>query len=273
MLNDPRQVHKHTIVSELLDIDILNSIFTMMRPQSELTTKSIACIQALIQCSLTYGNFLGSSWVEILSIISQLDSLSIIASGAKDDSSFFPSEKTNTDGKKKTLLSYFDDIRENDDAVAEAQRLRMRAARVMSEIDMVFVERIFINSSRFTRNGIVSFINALATVSRTELAPPETFLNKTNNSQPRIFCLQKMVEVADHNMTFRSRLEWSNMWSIIGNLFTDASCHANHSVAMYAIDSLKQLSLKFLDKDERASFQFQRMFLKPFEKVMAFSNR
>ena len=37
---------------------------------------------------------------------------------------------------------------------------------------------------------------------------------------------------------------------------------------MYAIDSLRQLSLKFLSKDEMAGFNFQRMFLKPFEVIM-----
>jgi brefeldin A-inhibited guanine nucleotide-exchange protein len=250
-------------------------IFSFFPPllQSELSPKSIACIQALIQCSLAFGNYLGTAWVEILTVVSQLDNLSIIASGAKGDSSFFPSERPTADKKRKTLLSYFDDMREIDAAASENQRLRMRAVRVISEIDMVLIERIFINSNRFTKSGIVSFVNALANVSRTELAPPENFINKSTSTQPRIFCLQKMVEVADHNMKSRSRIEWTNMWSIIGSLFTDASCHANPAVAMYAIDSLKQLSMKFLDKDERANFQFQRMFLKPFEKVMAFSNR
>jgi|MDSY01.2.fsa_nt_gb hypothetical protein len=37
---------------------------------------------------------------------------------------------------------------------------------------------------------------------------------------------------------------------------------------MYAVDSLRQLSLKFLSKDEMAGFNFQRMFLKPFEIIM-----
>jgi len=37
---------------------------------------------------------------------------------------------------------------------------------------------------------------------------------------------------------------------------------------MYAIDSLRQLSMKFLEKDELASFQFQKHFFRPFELIM-----
>jgi hypothetical protein len=44
---------------------------------------------------------------------------------------------------------------------------------------------------------------------------------------------------------------------------------SNPAVAMFAVDSLRQLSLKFLAKDEMAGFNFQRMFLEPFQHIMA----
>lgn len=34
-------------------------------------------------------------------------------------------------------------------------------------------------------------------------------------------------------------------------------CHPNLSVAMYAVDSLRQLAMKFLERDELANFSFQ----------------
>lgn len=37
---------------------------------------------------------------------------------------------------------------------------------------------------------------------------------------------------------------------------------------MYAIDSLKQLALKFLAKDELAHFTYQKEFLRPFELII-----
>ena len=40
-------------------------------------------------------------------------------------------------------------------------------------------------------------------------------------------------------------------------------------VAMYAIDAMRQLAFKFLEKDELTSFHFQRDFLKPFDHIIA----
>lgn len=37
---------------------------------------------------------------------------------------------------------------------------------------------------------------------------------------------------------------------------------------MYAVDSLRQLSMKFLERDELANYTFQNDFLKPFVIVM-----
>jgi Domain of unknown function (DUF1981) len=44
-------------------------------------------------------------------------------------------------------------------------------------------------------------------------------------------------------------------------------------VAMYAIDSLRQLAHKFMAKEELRDFNFQRLFMKPFETVAAQSRR
>jgi Sec7-like guanine-nucleotide exchange factor len=44
--------------------------------------------------------------------------------------------------------------------------------------------------------------------------------------------------------------------------FTTVGVHENIALAMYAIDSLRQLSIKFLHKDELRDFNFQRLFLK-----------
>ena len=38
---------------------------------------------------------------------------------------------------------------------------------------------------------------------------------------------------------------------------------------MYAVDSLRQLAMKFLEKSELANYHFQKDFLKPFEYVIA----
>ena len=40
---------------------------------------------------------------------------------------------------------------------------------------------------------------------------------------------------------------------------------------MYAVDSLRQLAMKFLERDELANYSFQNDFLKPFVVVMRLS--
>jgi len=71
----------------------------------------------------------------------------------------------------------------------------------------------------------------------------EQELEKEDNY--RIFSLQKLVEVNDLNM-FRIKFCWDRIWKIMKGYFSKVGCHPNHTVAMYALDSLKQLGVKFL---------------------------
>lgn len=57
-------------------------------------------------------------------------------------------------------------------------------------------------------------------------------------------------QVADFNMTSRSRLVWANVWEVLSRHFAAVGLHENVSVAMFSIDSLRQLSIKFLYKEE-----------------------
>lgn len=45
-------------------------------------------------------------------------------------------------------------------------------------------------------------------------------------------------------------------------------CNPNEDVAIFAVDSLRQLSMKFLEKGELANFRFQKDFLRPFEHIV-----
>ena len=104
------------------------------------------------------------------------------------------------------------------------------------------------------------------------------------SQHPRLFSLQKLVDISYYNMT-RIRLEWSNLWDILGEHFNLVSvtgltvtmflshdiqvcCHNNVHVASFALDSLRQLAMRFLEKEELSHFKFQKDFLKPFEYTM-----
>ena len=85
---------------------------------------------------------------------------------------------------------------------------------------------------------------------------------------PRIFSLQRLVEVAGYNMDVRPRISWTQMWELMATHFATIGCHKNAMVSMFAIDALRQLSFKFLAKPELSDFNFQRLFLRPFLLIM-----
>jgi Sec7-like guanine-nucleotide exchange factor len=61
---------------------------------------------------------------------------------------------------------------------------------------------------------------------------------------------------------------WGRIWAVLSDFFVETGCHHNLQVAMFAVDSLRQLAMKFLERDEMANFSFQNDFLKPFVVVM-----
>ena len=64
---------------------------------------------------------------------------------------------------------------------------------------------------------------------------------------------------------------WNRIWAVLSDFFVEVGCHKNLQVAMYSVDSLRQLATKFLERDELANYSFQNDFLKPFVIVMRLS--
>ena len=62
-----------------------------------------------------------------------------------------------------------------------------------------------------------------------------------------MYSLSKIVEIAYYNMQ-RIRLEWSHIWAVMGEHFNKVGCVANNVISISAVDSLRQLSVKFLEK-------------------------
>lgn len=57
---------------------------------------------------------------------------------------------------------------------------------------------------------------------------------------------------------------WANIWAVLSSHFVAAGSHDDEKIAMYAIDSLRQLAHKYLARSELAKFTFQNDILKPF---------
>jgi hypothetical protein len=123
---------------------------------------------------------------------------------------------------------------------------------------VVAADKIFTRSRQLDGAAVVDFVRALCEVSKDELK---------QMNPPRMYSLTKTVEIAYYNME-RVRLEWAHIWSVMGEYFNTVGCMANDDVAFFAVDSLRQLSIKFLEKGELANYSFQKDFLRPFEYIM-----
>jgi brefeldin A-inhibited guanine nucleotide-exchange protein len=66
----------------------------------------------------------------------------------------------------------------------------------------------------------------------------------------------------------RIRLVWSSIWLVLSDFFVTIGCSENLSIAIFAMDSLRQLAMKFLEREELTNYNFQNEFLKPFVVVM-----
>lgn len=67
-------------------------------------------------------------------------------------------------------------------------------------------------SVTYQQTAIVDFVQALCDVSWEEIQ------SSGLSQHPRLFSLQKLVEISYYNMN-RIRLEWSNLWDILGEHF------------------------------------------------------
>lgn len=254
------------------------AVLTKLDHPSEMEPKNAMCVQALTALAVTDGNFIGSSWVRMLRCISQLSRLLLMTSSGEDDSVLEPTvSSTNQVGKKRSQPSPPAD-------------LSLKATLVLKRVmDYTTVDRIFIRSVNLNEEAIVEFVDALTEVSRSELflksssrkfeedGPIKKKSSSSSSSsnqiavsapRPRLFSLQKIVEVADFNIESRPRMTWGKVWHTIGEHFVASGCHSSVQVAMYAVDSLRQLSDKFLNKEEFVGFAFQDRFLRPFEMIV-----
>ncbi|KAM9285417.1 brefeldin A-inhibited guanine nucleotide-exchange protein 2 isoform 2-T3 [Morus bassanus] len=240
------------------------SLLTASSSITEMKQKNIDTIKTLITVAHTDGNYLGNSWHEILKCISQLELAQLIGTGVK--TRYLSGSGREREGSIKGYASggeEFMGLGLGNLVGSGADKRHMAniqesVGETSSQSVVVAVDRIFTGSTRLDGNAIVDFVRWLCAVSMDELASPH---------HPRMFSLQKIVEISYYNMN-RIRLQWSRIWHVIGDHFNKVGCNPNEDVAIFAVDSLRQLSMKFLEKGELANFRFQKDFLRPFEHIM-----
>ncbi|KAH9951731.1 hypothetical protein B0H21DRAFT_684859 [Amylocystis lapponica] len=210
--------------------------FTFLNNLGEMKTKNMEAIKALLDVAVTEGNNLKGSWREVLTCVSQLEHMQLISSGVE-----LPDA-----GRKGRVRK----------PPTEELANESRSTHITVAADMVFSLSHYLSG-----NAIVDFVRALCDVSWEEIQ------SSGLSQHPRLFSLQKLVEISYYNMG-RIRLEWSNMWDILGEHFNQVCCHNNPHVGFFALDALRQLAMRFLEKEELPHFKFQKDFLRPFEFTM-----
>eukprot|EP00117_Sycon_ciliatum_P018371 scpid7307/ scgid0207/ Brefeldin A-inhibited guanine nucleotide-exchange protein 2 len=251
------------------------TLLTSMSGVGEMKPKHIETAKILISVADTEGNYLQGTWADVLNVVSHLElaqavgndrqrlrngSISVATSSSTIVAAAAASANSSSGGgggSGRDSASAQSSLELRDCAAWEKVDSRT-LDEAISQTVVVAIDRIFTNSNLLDGNAILDFVNGLIGASFAELE---------SRPAPRMFSLQKIVEISYYNMG-RIRLEWSRIWAIIGEYFNRVGCHSNEDVAVFAIDSLRQLSMKFLERGELANFRFQKDFLRPFEYIM-----
>ena len=237
--------------------------FTNLSNLSEMMTKNLEALKALLEIAKTESNLLKSSWRDVLMCVSQLDRFQLISGGVDEGSV--------PDVNKARIQRAPSDVPRRPGAPrprrpaahpANSSYQPEIANESRSSEMMKGVDRIFTNSGSLSGDAIIYFVRALSEVSLQEIQ------SSGQSDSPRTHSLQKLIEVSYYNMD-RVRFEWANIWQVLGEHFNEVGCHSNTHVVFFALDSLRQLSMRFLEIEELPGFKFQKDFLKPFEHIMA----
>ncbi|KAI0195518.1 guanine nucleotide exchange factor [Astrocystis sublimbata] len=243
----------------------LKNATNLNNPQ-EILAKNVEALKVILDLGQTEGNSLRESWKDILMCISQLDRLQLISGGVDEGAipdvskaRFVPPERSSTNDSRKSVALARRRNRSNPGSKGFSSiiALESRSDEVIKGID-----RIFSNTANLHGEAIVYFAKALTEVSWDEIKV------SGSNDSPRTYSLQKIVEISYYNMT-RVRFEWTNIWMVLGEHFNRVGCHINTAIVYFALDSLRQLSMRFMELEELPGFKFQKDFLKPFEHIMA----
>ncbi|XP_023635276.1 brefeldin A-inhibited guanine nucleotide-exchange protein 4 isoform X2 [Capsella rubella] len=256
--------------------------FTNLHCAADMKQKNVDAVKAIITIAIEDGNHLHGSWEHILTCLSRIEHLQLLGEVSPSETRYIPPKKAEVDEKKalgfpnlKKRGSFqnpsvmavvrggsYDStsLVKSVPKLVTPEQIKSFIANLnlLDQIGNFELNHVYANSQRLNSEAIVSFVKALCKVSMSELQSP---------TDPRVFSLTKLVETAHYNMN-RIRLVWSRIWNVLSDFFVSVGLSENLSVAIFVMDSLRQLSMKFLEREELANYHFQHEFLRPFAIVM-----
>ena len=229
----------------LLSLTMLRDAFvkclvklTYLLQGKEIKEKHLSCLKTVLTIAQQEIHCFYGSWRVILQCISSVEFYHMAISGVRNDMDIFVNELK---FRKRT---------ENE---IKIERLNLEK---ISEITSDDYDFIFIESVKLEEESFLEFVKALCDISKEEV----------QSQVPRLFSLQKLVEVADINMN-RIQIQWFKIWKIISDFLIELGSNKSSFIAEKAVDSLRQLARKFLQKEELGMYHFQKEFLQPFETI------
>nr|XP_043619023.1 brefeldin A-inhibited guanine nucleotide-exchange protein 2-like [Erigeron canadensis] len=256
--------------------------FTSLHSPADIKQKNVEAIKAMVTIAYEDGNHLQEAWEHILTCVSRFEHLHLLGEGAPPDATFFAvnQNESNKSQSKSNILPVLKNkgagriqqvaaamrrgsydsagIGGNASAAITPEQVNNLVSNLSILEQVGEMNRIFTRSQKLNSEAIIDFVKALCKVSMEELR---------STSDPRVFSLTKIVEIAHYNMN-RIRLVWTSIWNVLSDFFVTIGCSENLSIAIFAMDSLRQLSMKFLEREELANYNFQNDFMKPFVIVM-----
>ncbi|KAG0255605.1 Brefeldin A-inhibited guanine nucleotide-exchange protein 2, partial [Linnemannia exigua] len=242
------EVERDAFISSLAKLTGMNHV-------SEMQPKNVLAIRTLLKVANTMGEYLEGNWNLVLKTISAMEQLQLIPHGGRVSTEGFNGVDYQHTGAGNSPGS----VPQTPQASSKRKvSLSAMMNEFQSQDTIIAIDKIFVNSTSLSGDAVVHLFKSICAVSLEEV--------EGSRGAPRMYMLQRIIEIADYNMV-RIRFEWTQIWRILQSYFNAVGCSSNANVSTFAIDSLRQLAMKFLARDELAHFNTQNELLRPFEHI------
>ena len=225
---------------------IITSLLTMTNlfQTKPITKKNILCIKEILLLANGDPRYCNIVWNLIFDLVDKIYFYLLFVTGSKSEKEEILNKMTS---RLKKIPNYEEQI--------EIEKENMKT--IAKEIQSNDYEKIFVKSIKLGRDSITNFITSLCTLAKKQF--------KEDNIT-KIFWMQKIVEVSELNL-YRVKIEWSGIWPIIRDFLIDIGLSLDINNSITAVDSLRQLAMKYLQMKETSDFHFQKEFFVPFQAI------
>ncbi|KAJ1330546.1 hypothetical protein BSLG_009308 [Batrachochytrium salamandrivorans] len=272
------ETERDAFVSSLAKLTSLNNFY-------KIKSKNVKAIRILIDLAQSLAELMESSWVQLIKTVSQIERMEMAVSHVSQPPEDYSTGKTSKENRStesqwptgerpRSSGNMSDPGYRSSNYGDQAQKkipatLENLVLDFQSQTSIIVIDRIFSKTVNLSATAIIHFFKAVCQVSLEEVGIDSKGLPITTATPgpPRMYLLQKIVEVAHYNV-HRIRFEWTQIWRILQPHFSIIACHPNQHVATFAVDSLRQLCMKFLEREELGHFSSQHEYLRGFEWII-----